>query len=120
MSMSPQQMQQMLAMYKQQFPNGQPQPAPTPEQQQLQGLNQASQNLAAGPGAGTNKAAGGVNGAAQLITALMKAQKIKQIQQGLNQQQVQAGMPAANANQQSAIGDMLNQNPVAPIDPGAQ
>lgn len=118
MSMSPQQIQQMLAMYKQQFPAGGAQPAPTLQQQQLQGLNQAGMNLAAGPGAGTNKSAGGVNGAAQLITALMKAQKMKQIQQGLNQQQVQAGMPAAQAAQNSAIDDYTQQNPVAPITPG--
>jgi len=114
MSVSPQQMQQMLAMYQQQFPNGQPQ---TPAQQQLQGLNQASAGLGAGAPAGTNKTAGGVNGAAQLMTALMKAQKMKQIQQQLNQAQVQQGMPQANANQQGAIQNMLQQNPVAPVDP---
>lgn len=118
MSITPQQMEQMLAMYKQQFPSGQP--APTPQQQQLQGLNSVSQSLGAGAPAGTNKTAGGANGAAQLMAALMKAQKQKQIQQQLNQAQVQAGMPQANANQQSAIGDMLAQNPVTPIDPGSQ
>jgi hypothetical protein len=86
MSASPQQMQQLLALYRQQFPNGQPQ---TPAQQQLQGINQVGQGLAAGPGAGTNKTAGAVNGAAQLMVALMKAQKMKQVQQQLNGAQAQ-------------------------------
>lgn len=117
MSMTPQQMQQMLAMYKQQFPQGQPAPL-TPQQQQMQSLNQVSEGLAQGPGAGTNRTAGSVNGAAQLIAALMKAQKQKQIQQGLNQSQVQAGMPAAQANQGQAIDAMMQQNPVASITPG--
>jgi hypothetical protein len=116
MSMTPQQMQMMLAMYKQQFPNGQPQ---TQQQQQLAGIDQATANLGAGAPAGTNRTAGGVNGAAQLIAALMKAQKQKQIQQGLNQTQVQAGMPAAQAAQGSAIDDYMQQNPVAPITPGS-
>jgi hypothetical protein len=115
MSASPQDMQQLLAMYKQMFPNGQP----TPQQQQLAGINQATANLGAGAPAGTNRTAGGVNGAAQLIAALMKAQKQKQIQQGLNQTQVQAGMPAAQAAQGSAIDDYMQQNPVAPITPGS-
>lgn len=84
MSMSPQQIQQLLAQYKQQFPNGQPM---TPEQQQMQGLNQVTAGLGAGAPAGTNRTAGGVNGAAQLIAALMKAQKMKQIQQQIQPQQ---------------------------------
>lgn len=85
MSMSPQQMQQLLAQYKQQFPGG----MPSPEQQQLQAISQVQQGLAAGPGAGTNRTAGGVNGAAQLIAALMHAQKQKQIQQQLDAKQTQ-------------------------------
>lgn len=116
MSMSPQQMQQMLALYKQQFPNGQPL---TPEQQQMQGLNQIGSGLAAGPGTGTNRTAGGINGASQLIVALMQAQKTKKIQQGLDQGQVQSGMPAANAAQGSAIDDYMQQNPVQPLMPGS-
>ena len=66
MSMTPQQMQQMLAMYKQQFPQGQPAP-PTPQQQQMQGINMATAGLGSGAPAGANRTAGGVNGAAQLI-----------------------------------------------------
>jgi hypothetical protein len=107
MSMSPQQMQQMLAMYKQQFPQGQP---ATPQQQQLQGLNQVSAGLGAGPGAGTNKTAGGVNGAAQLITALMKAQKMKQIQNQLNSSQAQ-GAP------QGSVAPMYPSQGTTPSDP---
>ncbi len=117
MSMTPQQMQQMLAMYKQQFPQGQPAP-PTPQQQQMQSINMATAGLGSGAPAGANRTAGGVNGAAQLIAALMKAQKQKQIQQGLDQNQVQAGMPAAQANQGQAIDAMMQQNPVASITPG--
>lgn len=89
MSMSPQQIQAMLAQYKQQFPGG----MPSPEQQQLQAISQVQQGLAAGPGAGTNRTAGGVNGAAQLIAALMHAQKQKQIQQQLNAGQTQNQPP---------------------------
>jgi hypothetical protein len=107
MSVNPQQMQQMLALYKQQFPGqgGQQGPvgfdAPTPTTMPQ----------------GISRGAGNVQGASQLIMALMKAQKQKQIQQQLNQSQVMQGMPQANATQQSAIGDMLAQNPVVPIDP---
>jgi len=36
MSMTPQQMQQMLMLYQQQFPNGQPQTPLSPQQQQMQ------------------------------------------------------------------------------------
>src|SRR5277367_2082574 len=54
MSMTPQQMQQMLMLYQQQFPNGQPQTPLSPQQQQMQGLNQAGMGLAAGPGPGAN------------------------------------------------------------------
>jgi len=81
MSVTPQQMQQMLAMFKQQFPQGQQ------GQQGPAGFDSA-------PGAvmpqGINRSAGNVQGAAQLIAALMKAQKQKQIQTQLsNSQQVQ-------------------------------
>lgn len=76
MSTSPQDMQQMLAMYKAFYGNP-----------QLQGMNQVQQSLGAGAPAGTNRTAGGVNGAAQLIAALMKAQKQKQLQQQLQNQQ---------------------------------
>lgn len=108
MSADPQQMQQMLAMYKQLYGNP-----------QMNVLNQATQGLSSGAPAGTNRGAGAVNGAAQLIAALMKAQKQKQIQQGLDQASVQQGMPAAYANQNQAIDQMLQQNPVMPISPGA-
>jgi hypothetical protein len=104
MSADPQQMQQMLAMYKQLYGNP-----------QMNALNQATQGLSAGAPAGANRGTGTVNGAAQLIAALMKAQKQKQLAQQLNQNQVMQGMPQANAGQQSAISDMLAQNPVAPI-----
>lgn len=120
MSMSPQQMQQMLAMYKQQFPSGTPlPPEQQQQQQQLQGMNQVSAGLAAGAPAGTNRTAGAVNGTAQLLAALMTAKKQKQIQQGLDQTAVQKGMPAANAAQGSAIDDMMQQNPVMPLDLGS-
>jgi hypothetical protein len=84
---SPEQMQQMLAMYKQQFPQ-------SPQQQQLQGLNQVGAGLQGPLPAGANRTAGGINGASQLIVALMKAQKMKQIQQQLTPQQSQP--PAAS------------------------
>lgn len=56
-------------------------------------MGQIQQGLAAGPGAGANKTAGGINGAAQLIAALMKAQKQRQIQQQLNAGQTQNQPP---------------------------
>lgn len=120
MSVTPQQMQQMLAMYRQQFP-GTGQPAPTVPQQQLQGLNQASAALGAGAPAGTNKTSGAVNGSAQLIMAMMKAQKQKQIQQQLNQQQMNQAVPgltqqsldATNAMTQQGM-QQINQNPILP------
>lgn len=84
MSTSPQQMQQMLAAYKQMFPSGQ--------QNQLSGFDAAQQFLAGGAPAGANRGAGAVNGASQLIVALLKAQKQKQLQQ-----QMQAQAPATPA-----------------------
>jgi hypothetical protein len=78
MSVSPAQMQQLLAGYN-----------PTPQQQQMQGLNAAQQSLAGGAPAGTNRTAGVANGISQLLVALMKAQKQKQLQQ-----QLQGGQPA--------------------------
>jgi hypothetical protein len=98
---SPEQMQQMLAMYRQQFPNGQP----SPQQQQLQGLNQVGQGLQAPLPMGANRTAGGINGASQLIVALMKAQKMKQIQQQLNAGQT-ANPPAASPQDFTANTDM--------------
>ncbi len=70
MSANPQDMQQMLAMYKSLYGNP-----------QLQGLNQIQHGLAGGAPVGTNTTSGGVNAAAQLMVALMKAQKQKQLQQ---------------------------------------
>ena len=107
MSSSPEQMQQMLAMYRQMFPNGQPQ---TPQQQQLQGLNQVSQGLQGPLPPGANRTAGGINGASQLIVALMKAQKQKQIQQQIQPQQSQGITPpapqdfSANTDMGGALG----------------
>jgi lipopolysaccharide biosynthesis regulator YciM len=112
MSMNPQQMQQMLAQYRQQFPGG----MPAPQQQQLQGIGQVQQGLQAGPGAGANKTAGGVNGAAQLMVALMKAQKQKQIQQQLNQAQVNQATPGLSQQSLDATNAMtqqsVQQNPI--------
>jgi hypothetical protein len=107
MSADPQQMQQMLAMYKQLYGNP-----------QMGALNQATQGLSQGAPQGTNRTSGAVNGAAQLIAALMKAQKQKQIQQGFDQSNVQQGMPAAQAGQNQAIDQMMQQNPVMSISPG--
>jgi hypothetical protein len=70
--------------------------------QQLQGLNQVTPGPVA-PGA--NRTAGGINGASQLIVALMKAQKMKQIQQQLNAGQT-ANPPAASHQDFTANTDM--------------
>jgi len=83
MSMSPEQIQQML-LYKQQFPGA------TPEQaQQMQALNAIQQNSGQLPG-NANRTAGGINAASQLVIALLKAQKQNQIQKQLQQQQTPA------------------------------
>jgi hypothetical protein len=76
MSMNPQAMQQMLAMYKQQFPQGQPAPAlppasPVGYEGQQPGLTSAPSSPVGGE---TNK----------LLAALMKAQQQKQIQSQLD------------------------------------
>lgn len=114
MSMNPQQMQQMLAMYKQQFPGGQPAPTLPPATP----VGYEGQQPALGTG-GINKTAGAAGGATQLLMALMKAQKQKTTQQQLDQAQVQQGMPAAQAGQTSAINDMMQQNPVQPLFPSS-
>jgi hypothetical protein len=80
MSMSPQQIQQMLAQYKSQFGGASP----------LSGFDAAQQSLGAGAPAGTNRTAGAVNGVSQLMVALLRAQKQKQLQQQLQNQQQQA------------------------------
>jgi hypothetical protein len=80
MSMSPQQIQQMLAQYKSQFGGGSP----------LSGFDAAQQSLGMGASPGTNRTAGAVNGTSQLIVALLRAQKQKQLQQQLQNQQQQA------------------------------
>jgi hypothetical protein len=78
MSADPQQMQQMLAMYKQLYGPG----------------AQAQQSLAQGAPPGTNRTAGGVNGAAQLIVALMRAQQQKKLMQQIQGQQPQTPTPS--------------------------
>lgn len=89
MSVSPQQMQQMLAMYKQQFPNGQAQ-SPV-------GFDPPT--AAPSTPAGVNKTAGAAGGATHLIMALMQAQKQKNVQQQLdaakNSGQVQGPAPGS-------------------------
>lgn len=82
MSADPQQMQQMLAMYKALYPGG----VPNQQAPQLQGFNTLQQNLGKGAPMGTNRTAGGVNAASQLMIALLKAQKMKQLQQQVQQQ----------------------------------
>lgn len=89
MSTNPQQMQQMLAAYKQMFPNGMPQ-----QQSPLAGFDMAQQSLGAGAPPGSNRGAGAVNGAAQLMVALLRAQKQKQLQQQIQQQQSATPTPA--------------------------
>lgn len=80
MSMTPEQIQQML-LYRQQFPGA------TPEQaQQMQALNQLQQAGSQLP-QGANRTAGGINAASQLVIALIKAQKQNQIQKQLQQKQ---------------------------------
>jgi hypothetical protein len=110
MSVNPQQMQQMLAQYKQQFPGGQPAPtlppaSPVGYEGQQPGLTSAPTSPVPGE---TGK----------LLAALMKAKQQKDIATQLTQAQVQQGMPAAQAGQTSAINDMMAQNPVQPINPG--
>jgi hypothetical protein len=78
MSVNPQQIQQMLAQYNQNF---------TPQQnQQLAGFDAAQAQLGQGAPMGTNRQAGAVNGASQLLLALIKAKKMQQLQQQQKQQ----------------------------------
>ena len=119
MSMSPQQMQQMLAQYKQQFPNT-AQPVPNLMPPPNSGFTGAPAPM--GTGGQISKGAAATQGTAQLIAALMKAQKQKQIQTQLDQQQVNQNMPALSNQSLQATNDMTNQmlqqNPIAPVVPG--
>jgi hypothetical protein len=90
MSMTPEQIQQML-LYKQQFPGA------TPEQaQQMQALNQLQQ-AAGTTQPGVNRTAGAMGAASQLVIALLKAQKQNQIQKQLQQQQSPASQMVSPA-----------------------
>lgn len=86
MSMDPQMIQMLLARYKSQFPQ---QGAQQGQSNPLAGFDAAQQSLSAGAPPGTNRTAGGVNAAAQLIVAMMRARKQQQLQQQLQQQQNQ-------------------------------
>jgi hypothetical protein len=109
--MSPQQMQQMLAQYKQ-ISGAQPvaplNPAPAAGYEgQQPGINTQGQ-----PSTG----AAATSGTAKLIAALMKAQQQKQLGDQLSaQNSMTQQMPAINQNQGQAIDSMMQQIPVAPI-----
>jgi hypothetical protein len=106
MSASPQQMQALLALYKQQFPNGQT-PAPS-------GYD-AIPTLPTSAPAGANKTAGGVNGAAQLVIALMKAKKLNDTQQQLNAAQNQGQVQGPPAGSIAAMYPTADQQPPVPV-----
>jgi hypothetical protein len=115
MSMNPQQMQQMLAMFKQQFPQqgSQGQPAPTLPPATPVGYSGQQPGLTSAP-------ASPVPGeTTKLLAALMKAKQQRDTATQLTQAQVQQGMPAAQAGQTSAINDMMAQNPVQPLFPSS-
>lgn len=119
MSVPPDQTQQMLNMYRQQFPaTGQP---VAPLGSGVAGYTGTQPQAGSG---GMPKGAATSQGVAQLITALMKAQKQKQLQQQLDQHQVNQAMPGLSQQSLQATNDMtqnmLQQNPVAPVTPGGQ
>jgi hypothetical protein len=71
MSADPQQMQQLLAMYRQMYP----------QNAQQQAMQSAQQQLGQGAPAGTNRTAGGVNALSQLALAMMRSRQNQQKQQ---------------------------------------
>jgi hypothetical protein len=105
MSVTPEQMQQMLAMYKQQFPNG---------GQGLSGYD-AMPSMPTSAPAGANKTAGGVNGAAQLIVALMKAKKQSDTQRQLTAMQNQGQVQGPPAGSIPAMYPTADQQPAVPV-----
>jgi hypothetical protein len=83
MSADPNQIAQLIALYKQQFPGGMPQQQ---AYQQAQAPGQAALHMGNAP-AGTNTAAGGTNALAKLMLALMQRKRM----QDYNQQYPQQG-----------------------------
>jgi len=65
--------------------------------------------------AGANKTAGGVNGAAQLIVALMKAKKQSDTQKQLNAMQNQGQVQGAPPGSIPAMYPMADQSPPVPV-----
>lgn len=103
MATDPNQMAQLLAMFKQMFPNGMPQ---AQAYQQAQAPAQAAMGMGNAP-PGTNTGAGASNAIAKLLLALMQRKRMQDYQQQYPQQGVtpQGGATAP-------------QGGVPPVDPG--
>lgn len=76
MSMDPNQISQMLAMYKQMYPNGLPSTPQAQAYSQAQAPMAAAKALGNAP-AGTNTTAGGVNALSKLMLALMQRKRMQ-------------------------------------------
>jgi hypothetical protein len=82
MSADPNQIAQLIALYKQQFPGGAPQQQ---AYQQAQAPGQAAMAMGNAP-AGTNTTAGGTNALAKLMLALMQKKRMQGYQAQYPQQ----------------------------------